>query len=50
MKAIFKRLAKLEQVDTGGGIINRIVGAFRLIGSSKGVLRVPVVKPGAWNK
>ena len=50
MKAILRRVSKLEQVDSGGGIINRIVGAFRLIGGSKGVLRVPVVPPEQWNK
>lgn len=50
MKAIFKRLAKLEQGDTGGGIINRIVGAFRYIGGAKGVLKVPIIPPEQWNK
>jgi len=50
MKAIFKRLAKLEQPATGGGIINRIVGAFRYIGGAKGVLKVPIIPPEQWNK
>ena len=49
MRAIHRRVSKLEQVDTGG-IINRIVEGFRLIGGAKGVLRVPVVKPEQWNK
>lgn len=50
MRAIHRRLIKLEQVPGNGGIINRIVEGFRLIGGAKGVLRVPVVPPEQWNK
>ncbi len=50
MKAILRRVSKLEGRGSTAESINRIVGGFRLIGGVKGVLKVPIVEPGAWNK
>ncbi len=50
MKAIEKRLTRLEQAAKGNGdtLNGAVIDGWRYIGGPGGYLKVPVVEPGLW--
>ena len=47
-RSMSHRLVKLETPPDRFGRFSRTMGAFREIGSKRGVLRVPIVTPEQW--
>lgn len=47
-RSMSHRLVKLEAPPDRFGSFNKVIDGFRLIGSKRGVLRVPIVRPEDW--